>query len=114
MEIRGLSSKKSWDYENGFYWFSPYNRIAKQIAHWELYKKILEVPGDIIEVGVFKGASLTRWGTFREISENSLSRKILIWFLVHKMNHNKFFLTIMILIIMTITVLLTKILFFSP
>ena len=77
MEIRGLSSKKSWDYENGFYWFSPYNRIAKQIAHWELYKKILEVPGDIIEVGVFKGASLTRWGTFREISENSLSRKLI-------------------------------------
>ena len=36
------------------------------------------------------------------------------WFLIHKMNHNKFLQTIMILIIMIITVLLTKLLFFSP
>ena len=36
------------------------------------------------------------------------------WFLIHKMNHNKLLQTIMILIIMTITVVLTKPLFFSP
>ena len=77
MNIRGLSSEKVWDYENGFLWFSDYNRLAKQIAHWELYKKTLKIPGDIVEVGVFKAASLTSWGTFREICGNDLSSKII-------------------------------------
>ena len=39
------------------------------IAHWEIYKKTINVPGDIVEVGVFKGLSLLRWATFRDISE---------------------------------------------
>lgn len=77
MELRGLSSKAVWDYENAFYWFSPQNRVAKQIAHWELYKKIKNSPGDVLEFGVYKGASLLRWATFREITENSYTRKII-------------------------------------
>jgi len=77
MEIRGLSSDKIWDYENAYYWFSPYNRIAKQISQWEIYHKIVNIPGDIIELGVLKGASLIRWATFREMLENSYSRKII-------------------------------------
>jgi len=77
MEIRGLSLDNVWDYENAFYWFSPYNRIAKQIAHWELYKKINNLPGDVLEFGVYKGASLLRWATFREITENSYTREII-------------------------------------
>ena len=77
MKIRGLDSKDIWDYENSFYWFSPYNRIGKQIAHWELFKKIEGIPGEIIEVGVYKGASLIRWATFRELNENSWSKKII-------------------------------------
>jgi hypothetical protein len=74
--IRGISSSYAWDYENAFYWFSPYERIAKLIAHWKIYEKILEVPGDVLELGVYKGASLIRWATFREISENARARKI--------------------------------------
>ena len=77
MEIRGLSSEQVWDYENAFYWFSPYNRTAKQIAHWELYKRINDLAGDVLEFGVYKGASLVRWATFREITENSFTRKII-------------------------------------
>ena len=77
MEINGLNSDKFWDYENAFYWFSPKSRIAKHIAHWEIYKKTINIPGEIIEVGVFKGLSLLRWATFREILENSESRKIM-------------------------------------
>tara|TARA_B100000161_G_scaffold152107_1_gene108384 strand:+ start:645 stop:1316 length:672 start_codon:yes stop_codon:yes gene_type:complete len=77
MEINGLDSDKFWDYENAFYWFSPKSRIAKHIAHWEIYKKTIDIPGEIIEVGVFKGLSLLRWATFREILENSESRRII-------------------------------------
>ena len=76
MEIRGLVPDKMYDYENGYFWFSPYNRVAKQIAHWEIYKQIADVPGDVLELGVYKGASLIRWATFREISESAFKRKI--------------------------------------
>ena len=76
MDIRSFKSEKAWDYENAYNWFSSYSRTSKVISHWELYKKIINLPGDIIEVGVFKGASLLRFATFREILENNNSRKI--------------------------------------
>lgn len=62
--------------ENQFLWTSPPDRLAKWIGHWEIWKQVTEVPGDIVEVGVHKGASLIRWLTFREISGGSLSRSI--------------------------------------
>ena len=76
-KIWNYDIEKTWDYENGFYLTSPFSRIAKSLAHWELYKKITHLPGDVVECGVFKGASLIRWATFREILENSSSRGII-------------------------------------
>jgi len=76
MEIRGLQKEKSWDYENGFYWFSPKSRLNKMLAHYELYKSIVNLPGHIFELGVYKGASLMRLATFRDALENDYSRKI--------------------------------------
>ena len=40
------------------------------------YIKIKDLPGDILEFGVFKGSSLIRLMTFRNILENNFSRKI--------------------------------------
>ena len=74
--IRGLNRKDVWDYENGFYWFSPKSRINKLLAHYELYKSIKEIPGHIFEFGVYKAASLVRFATFRDALENDFSRKI--------------------------------------
>lgn len=68
---------KQWEYENGFYLTSPITRISKMIAHYELYKSIINLPGCVIECGVFKGASLIRFATFREILESPYSRKII-------------------------------------
>jgi hypothetical protein len=76
-EIFGFDFRKSWEYENGFYLTSPSSRIAKSIAHYELYKKITGLPGEVVECGVFKGASLIRFATFREMTESQFSRKII-------------------------------------
>lgn len=76
LTIRGLSSANVWDYENGFYWFADRRRFGKFCAHYELYKKILEIPGDILELGVYKAASLVRLAVFRDLLETSHSRKI--------------------------------------
>jgi hypothetical protein len=75
-QIRGLSESNVWDYENGFYWFSSPIRINKLLAHYELYRSIVGLPGDVFELGVFKGASLVRLATFRNLLENDFSRRI--------------------------------------
>lgn len=73
----GFDVTKAWDYENGFYLTSHPTRIAKLLAHFELYKSIVGLPGHVVECGVFKGASLVRFATFRELLENEHSRKII-------------------------------------
>ena len=56
-----------WDYENFFYQTSDKSRLNKIIDHYEIYKMISNVKGDIFEFGVFKGVSLIRFLTFRDI-----------------------------------------------
>lgn len=68
---------KAFDYENNFYLSCDNTRISKILAHYELYKSVINVPGVIIECGVFKGVSFTRFSTFREIFENQYSKKLI-------------------------------------
>jgi hypothetical protein len=75
-EIRGLSSRDTWDHENAYHWFSEPRRIQKLLGHWELYKQIVGLPGDIVECGVYKAASLIRWATFRDALEAPQARRI--------------------------------------
>ncbi len=75
--LNRFDTDKSFDYENGFYLTSKLDRMGKLIAHYELYKKIISIPGHILEFGVFKGNSLLRFGTFRNLCESPYSRKII-------------------------------------
>ena len=68
---------KKWDYENGFYLTSDTSRLGKILAHYELYKKISNLPGTVVETGVFKGTSFIRWLTFRNLLENENSRLVI-------------------------------------
>ena len=69
--------EKTWDYENGFYMTSHPSRIPKLLAHYDLYKTITNLPGHVVECGVYKAASLVRFATFRSILESNFSRKII-------------------------------------
>lgn len=77
MQLFGFDTDLKWDYENGFYLTSPLTRISKLLAHYELYKTITHLPGHIIECGVYKGASLIRFCTFRELLESPSSRRVI-------------------------------------
>ncbi|OGS35837.1 MAG: dTDP-6-deoxy-L-hexose 3-O-methyltransferase [Elusimicrobia bacterium RIFOXYB2_FULL_49_7] len=68
---------KAYDWENNFYLTCDITRISKILAHYELYKMVQDVPGAIIECGVFKGASLGRFAAFREIFSSPYSKKII-------------------------------------
>lgn len=75
-KFKNVSNNDIWNSENVYYLKTDTSRISKLIYHYEIYKKIISLPGDIVECGVFKGISLTRFLTFREIMENYNSRKI--------------------------------------
>ena len=76
-ELFGFDTDRAFDYENGFYLTSHITRLGKLLAHYEIYKQIVNVPGHVVECGVFKGASLIRIATFREVMESPHSRKII-------------------------------------
>lgn len=77
MNIGKYNTLLDFDYENGFYLTSKPYRLGNILSHYELYKRIIELPGDVIELGVFKGGSLIQFCTFRELLENENSRKII-------------------------------------
>lgn len=49
------------EHENAYYQSLQPRRFAKVLAHLELYKRTLGVDGDLVECGVFKGVSLSRF-----------------------------------------------------
>ena len=51
--------------------------MSNILSHYELYKRIVELPGDVVELGVFKGGSFYQFASFREILENENARKLI-------------------------------------
>lgn len=68
---------KPFYYENNYYLSSDINRMAKVMAHYDLFKQTIDVPGAIVECGVFKGASLIRFATFRQLLCNPLAKRVI-------------------------------------
>ncbi|HEU4496909.1 MAG TPA: TylF/MycF/NovP-related O-methyltransferase [Flavobacterium sp.] len=68
---------KRFEYENGFYATADVSRFSKFVTHLELFKQTSEVRGEIVEFGIFKGNSFFRWIKFRDLLEQTSSRKII-------------------------------------
>lgn len=73
----GLGPDNSgFEHENAFYQSAPIARFSKFVSHLDLFRLSAGLPGEIVECGVFKGASLFRWVKFRSLLENAQSRRI--------------------------------------
>jgi hypothetical protein len=68
----------AFDYENDFYLSCDASRLAKFLAHFQLLEKTSAIDGTIVECGVFKGASFSRFAMFRKIL--NLEKKRLVGF----------------------------------
>ena len=75
-KFKSIKEKDIWNAENIYHLKTDISRIGKLLYHYEIYKKIVNIPGIVIECGVFKGISLSRFLTFRSILENNFGRKI--------------------------------------
>ena len=67
----------SWDSYNQLLLYGELGRISKILARYELYKKTIELPGDIVEGGVFKGAGVLYWAKLIEIFNSRSTRKVI-------------------------------------
>lgn len=68
---------KQFEYENGYMATAEPRRFSKFISHLEFFNKTIDLRGEIVELGVFKGNSLFRWIKFRELLSNTYSRKVI-------------------------------------
>jgi len=69
--------EKRFEYENGFYATADPSRFSKFCSHLEFFKQTATVRGEIMEFGIFKGNSFFRWIKFRDLLEQTSSRKII-------------------------------------
>jgi len=81
---------RSFDYENNFYLSCDISRISKILAHYELFKMVQNIPGEIIECGIFKGASFARFAMFRDLFGNPYSKKLIGFDIFGKFPKTKF------------------------
>ncbi len=70
------SDKDIFYFYNGLMLAPDIDRIRKVLVHYELFKKALEVPGDIVECGVFKGAGAALWLKLLDIFAHGTNKKV--------------------------------------
>ena len=77
-ELPDLNNKQLM-FDSGITWHLtvPSERINRFVAQYEIFKLIKDIPGDIIECGVFKGESIIRFSHFREILGTNDMAKII-------------------------------------
>ena len=68
---------KAFEYENNFYLSCDNTRFSKILAHYELFKMAMNLPGAMVECGVFKGAAFVRFAGFRDLFGNPFSHKLI-------------------------------------
>ena len=50
--------------------FAIYSRrttLKRFLAHYELFRQVVDLPGDVVELGVFRGSSLMTWANLLEL-----------------------------------------------
>ena len=67
----------SWDAYNQLLLYGDSGRLCKILARYELYKMTIDLPGDIVEGGVFKGTGVLLWAKLIEIYNNRSNRKVI-------------------------------------
>jgi hypothetical protein len=73
------SDQRIWDAYNDLMLGPDIDRIRKMLVRYDLFRRTLDVPGDIVECGVFKGVGLMYWLKLLQIYSPT-SRKRVVGF----------------------------------
>jgi len=66
-----------WENYNNFLISEDISRLRKILSRYELFKKTVDIPGDIVECGVFKGVSFMFWLKCLKIFSPNSQKKVL-------------------------------------
>ena len=72
-----FSEQEVWDAYNTLLLSNDTERIKKLFARYEIFKKAILVPGDIVECGVFKGAGFMFWLKLLKLYANEEQRMVI-------------------------------------
>ena len=70
-------TQSSFDAYNAFLFEGTLDRFTKILVRYELYKMIADLPGDIVECGVFRGQGLLYWAKLIQIFNPLSPRKVI-------------------------------------
>ena len=72
-----INTTTEWDLYNGFFLNEDIERLRKFLVREWFFKMTLELPGDIVEVGVFKGTGIAQMLKLREIFIPATNKKVI-------------------------------------
>lgn len=76
IKLPKFTMQNMYDAETYYNLFMNEERFSKLLIHYETFKIAKKIPGSIVECGVFKGTSLSRFAMLRELLGNSRRNKI--------------------------------------
>lgn len=71
------TSQKIYDSFNDFIFSSDTKVFAKLIARAVLFKQVMDIPGDILECGVFKGSGMMTWLKLKKVLASNMFKKVI-------------------------------------
>jgi len=83
-----VSNYTNMEISNAFFMMDDIERLRKFLAKHELFKQIIDLPGDIIELGVFKGTGFMQLLKMLEIYSPATNKKVIGFDLFNKMEFN--------------------------
>lgn len=84
-----VDNTNEWDLYNGFFLNNDIERLRKFLVREHFFKMSLELPGDIVEIGVFKGTGLAQLSKLREIFIPASNKKLIGFDLFTSANNYK-------------------------
>ena len=71
------SGRNIWDIYNEFLISDDIGRLRKILIRYDIFRKTINVPGDIVECGVFKGVGLFQWLKLLEIYAPNSNKRVI-------------------------------------
>ncbi len=77
IKMPDFSTQAMYDAETFFHLMMNEERLSKFVVHWVAMKMASQVPGAIVECGVFKGTSFVRFSLMRQLLGGNFSAKLI-------------------------------------
>ena len=84
-----IDSSNEWDISNGFFLSDDIERLRKLLVREHFFKSTIELPGDIVELGVFKGIGISQYLKLKEIYTPASNKKVIGFDLFSESNDYK-------------------------